>query len=106
MVRHMFQSIPSAFGSKVRTERREVHDRHVGIDLASITSIDGKRARSAGRGPLLIAQGRVYAVISMKIPISMLRSPLPDAAEAGVPLPASLAAVLLPFEVLATRLPW
>lgn len=50
-------------------------------------------------------QRRIYAVISIKIPISMFCSPLP-AAEVGVLLPASLAAVLLLFEVPATRLPW
>ena len=51
-------------------------------------------------------QTRAYAVISMKIPISMLCPPLPDAAVVDVLLPLSLVAALLLFEVLATRLPW
>jgi len=54
---------------------------------------------------LLIVQSRLYAVISMQIPISMLCSPLPDAAEAGVLLPVSLGAALL-LKVRATLPPW
>lgn len=60
-------------------------------------------------------QTRAYAVISMKIPISMFCPPLPevaelagadDVAEADELSPVSLGAVLLLFQVLATLPPW